>query len=84
MNEQENGTRRYGGRWAGDNVGTLEDTSRCIQSVFHVFHGKYVRRQCARRRGHGPGGLYCSQHGRKAEQAAERTAPAERGAKRTP
>jgi hypothetical protein len=53
--------RRYG-RWGGNPKGTPEDKERCIVSVFS--EGRYIPSQCSRKRGYGPNGLYCRQHGR--------------------
>ena len=51
--------RRYAA-WAGNPRGVAEDPECCVRSVWrprdwHAF-------QCNRKRGHGPGGLYCKQH----------------------
>ena len=59
--------RRYS-RWAGNPDGHPEDTSRCIEEVFS--RDDMMHHQCSRKRGHGPDGLYCKTHGRKAEEAA--------------
>ena len=57
--------RRYG-HWAGNLEGSPEDATRCVAEV--AYGGRSVRfHQCYRKRGHGPGGLYCKQHGRKKE-----------------
>jgi hypothetical protein len=55
------GRRRYGA-WAGNPRGTPEDPARCVAEV----SDGYLLKQCGRPRGHGPGGLYCKQHGKKA------------------
>ena len=54
--------RRYG-QWAGNSKGTEEDPKRCIKEVWppSVSWSPY---QCSRKRGHGPDGLYCVQHGK--------------------
>lgn len=49
--------RRYA-KTAANPDGVPEDTSRCIASVERFF----CRAQCTRRRGHGRGDLFCSQH----------------------
>ena len=53
--------RRYN-RWGGNPKGTPEDQLLCIVQV----HDRQTRwpsfSQCRRKRGHGPGGLYCKQH----------------------
>ena len=60
-------TRRYG-QWAGNPRGWPEDVERCVESVFSGMRS----RQCTRRRGHGPEGLYCRQHGRLEEERRAR------------
>ena len=61
--------RRYG-RWAGNPAGTGERIRDCIKEIRNRpdFH-KY---QCSRKRGHGPDGLYCKQHGKMEEKRRER------------
>jgi hypothetical protein len=60
----KDGKRRYR-RWAGCPKGTPEDESCCIVSV--ADGGRSVlSHQCNRKRGHGPGGLYCKQHAKRA------------------
>ena len=49
------------GRWAGNEKGTLENKSRCIEEVYNKFNGM-VSSQCSRKRGYGPKGKYCKQH----------------------
>jgi hypothetical protein len=57
--------RRYG-RWVGNPEGVAENTEFCVADVWHgVATGDT---QCARKRGHGPGGLYCQQHARMFEK----------------
>lgn len=51
--------RRYG-KWAGNEKGTPEDTARCIAEVWPEKFP--ISRQCSRKRGHGPDGLYCKAH----------------------
>lgn len=48
------------GQWAGNPKGTPEDPRRCISLV---YSGRAMTSaQCSRKRGFGPGGLYCKQH----------------------
>lgn len=61
-------TRRYG-QWSGHPTGDPENLSNCIEEVMNDRPYTNPSRQCTRKRGHGPGGLYCKQHGRMAEQA---------------
>ena len=61
--------RRYG-EWVGNPQGHPEQIGKCIETVHpgtKRFEG-YVGRQCNRKRGHGPDGLYCKQHGKRAEE----------------
>lgn len=52
--------KRYG-QWAGNPKGYAEDKARCVAKV---FSGPWpISSQCARKRGHGPQGLFCKQHG---------------------
>ena len=53
--------RRYG-QWAGNPDGVREDPTRCIQEVYPRM--EWHPSQCLRKRGHGPDGLYCKQHGK--------------------
>lgn len=62
-------TRIYA-NWAGNPKGIKEDLTRCIESVFS--ESDYISGQCSRKRGHGPDGLYCKQHGKKEEERRER------------
>ncbi len=62
-------TRRYG-QWAGCPQGQPENTDHCIETVSDDFSPP--SRQCGRKRGHGPGGLYCKQHGRMAQISLDR------------
>ena len=55
--------------WAGNPKGVKEDPEKCIQSVGD-FTGWHFN-QCARKRCYGPDGLYCKQHGKKAEHDFE-------------
>lgn len=56
--------RRYG-QWAGEPDGHAEDATRCVCEVWPAVNA-WVPCQCGRKRGHGPGGLYCKAHGRAA------------------
>ena len=52
--------QRIYGKWAGNPKGIPEDTTRCIKGV---WLSRAMRAyQCARKRGHGPDGLFCKQH----------------------
>jgi len=55
--------KRYG-IWAGNPRGVSGDPSRCIESLWDLRW----ERQCSRKRGHGPRGEYCRQHGAIAEK----------------
>ena len=55
--------RRYGS-WAGNPKGTKEDVQLCVKEVWHNM----MAAQCARKRGHGPNGLYCKQHAKTATE----------------
>ncbi len=52
--------------WAGDPKGRAYDPQRCAQSIWTDMwdHG----RQCSRKPGHGPEGLFCRQHVPKTEE----------------
>lgn len=54
---------RYYGRWAGNERGTPEDKTRCVEIVFP--RGSMISHQCGRKRGHGDGGLFCAAHAKK-------------------
>lgn len=58
-------TRIYS-EWAGNPKGVPEDITLCICEVFPAH--EWVSRQCNRKRGHGPGRLYCKQHARIVER----------------
>lgn len=58
--QRRDGLRVYGA-WAGDPRGTLEDVTCCVEGVMPAG-GAPTEHQCYRRRGHGPGGLWCKQH----------------------
>ncbi len=57
--------RRYG-ESAGNPDGYPEILKHCVEDVFR--DAQYVSSQCSRKRGHGPDGLYCRQHGKMAEK----------------
>ena len=63
-------------QWAGNESGVREDPNRCIVAVFQ--RGRYVSVQCSRKRGNGPDGLYCKQHGAKAVRGHHLYVPEER------
>ena len=56
----KNGARIYGA-WAGNPKGRAEDPSCCVKEVCTDSRAM-MNGQCSRKRGHGPGGLYCTQH----------------------
>jgi hypothetical protein len=58
-----NGKRRYS-VWAGQPQGTPERVECCVEEVW-PSGGNWIPRQCCRKRGHGPDGLYCKQHAKK-------------------
>lgn len=60
--------RRYG-QWAGNEKGTPEDLTRCVVEVWSK--GAFRSRQCSRKRGYGPGGLYCKQHAKTAMERSD-------------
>jgi hypothetical protein len=58
-------------RWYGHNLErSREDLTRCIKAVWNSYG--WGSHQCCRKRGHGPGGLYCKQHGKKAQARIKR------------
>jgi hypothetical protein len=59
--------RRYG-QWAGNPKGEEEDPTRCVKEVWPS--DGWTPYQCPRKRGHGPDGLYCKQHAKRFEPAA--------------
>jgi bacillopeptidase F (M6 metalloprotease family) len=60
--------RRYG-QWAGNEKGTPEDTTRCIEKVYPPSGGgSWIPHQCYRKRGYGKDGLYCKQHNKMKEE----------------
>ncbi len=54
--------RRYAKRSWRRPEGYPEDTALCIAEVMDSWSNNF--NQCARKRGHGPDGLYCRQHGK--------------------
>ena len=74
VNAEADVDRQYG-VWAGNPQGVPEDKTKCVEEVPTRTWGmenmrwaavagwrKYCYSQCSRKRGHGPGGLYCAQH----------------------
>jgi len=59
-------SERVYGRWAGFPKGWPEDPKHCIEQVWGEQRGA-TGHQCQRKRGHGPGGLYCKQHAKMKE-----------------
>ena len=59
--KRRNGWRVYG-EWAGNERGVLERADCCIEGIY-PYHAM-IESQCSRKRGFGPGGLYCKQHGK--------------------
>ncbi len=57
-------------QWAGNPKGQKEDITKCIKSVPDGGRS-CLSHQCMRKRGHGPDGLYCKQHGKIAEVGNE-------------
>lgn len=53
-------------QWAGNPKGTPENPAKCIAEVPSAIARGMVYRQCEYPRGHGPDGLYCRKHGRRA------------------
>lgn len=62
---------RVYGAWAGNPAGHKESTAHCIAHVYNQFNG-HLDSQCRRLRGHGPGGLYCKQHGKREQDRRAR------------
>lgn len=56
-------------KWGGNPRGTAENVMHCIEAVYPP--GNWYSVQCSRKRGHGPDGLYCKQHGKRKEYRAE-------------
>lgn len=61
--------KRYGA-WAGNPNGKPYKPERCAYETYI----DYIGRQCNRKKGHGPGGLYCKQHAAKIEKHKAATA----------
>ena len=57
--------RRYGA-WPGKPGGRTEKIADCVEAMpdQSTFNGM-VTKQCSRKRGHGPDGLYCKQHAKR-------------------
>lgn len=53
---------RIYGVWAGNDKGYPEDRTKCIEVVYD--NRSFISHQCCRKRGYGPDGLYCKQHGK--------------------
>lgn len=51
--------------------GTPEDPRLCVEEVWNGPRGM-TSNQCSRKRGHGPGGLWCKQHARRVEETIGR------------
>ena len=45
--------------WVGNPDGMPVDDDKCVREVVERHH---FTRQCSRKRGHGPGGLFCAVH----------------------
>lgn len=56
--------KRYG-QWAGNPEGFAENPAYCVKEVWPKSGNGWIPYQCTRKRGHGPDGLYCKQHGKK-------------------
>lgn len=67
--------RRYGA-WAGRPDGMAEDVTRCVVQVPRG-RGSVLFRQCAGKRGHGPGGLYCTRHAKMKAEGRHLNVPGE-------
>ena len=65
----DNGIRRYN-FWNGNPKGTKEDPEYCIEEVAEGGRSCLFR-QCCRKRGYGPNGLYCKQHAKKHEKSKQ-------------
>ena len=63
-------SRKYD-QWAGRPEGIPEDPTRCIEPVIDDSGWHWY--QCQRKRGYGPGSLYCKQHAKKHESLASDT-----------
>lgn len=76
MSEDVHAPRTYGGRF----FQTMEDKARCVEGVF--CDKRRARFQCTRKRGKGPGGLYCGIHNPEARAEKQRLRDAAREAER--
>jgi hypothetical protein len=65
IDNKTNPAYRYA-RWAGNPKGHPQHPELCVEEVWPT-NGSWIPHQCARKRGHGPDGLYCKQHGKKME-----------------
>lgn len=63
-------TRIYG-QWAGNEKGQPENPSHCVESVPSEIARGMVFKQCARPRGKGLDGLYCTIHARRHPAASK-------------
>ena len=61
---EKDGYRHYG-KWICDPKGRRENKNNCIWEIFPKGH--WTPYQCTRKRGYGPGGLYCKQHAKMVE-----------------
>lgn len=53
-------------RWSGNPNGNKFDPAQCAEEVSR----DWLMYQCCKKPGHGPDGLYCKQHGKKADAYA--------------
>lgn len=60
---------RYGAN--STRAGNREDPTLCVEEVWNGPRGM-TSNQCARKRGFGPGGEYCKQHAKRAEEREAR------------
>lgn len=63
--------RRYG-RWAGRPLGTPEDLTRCIATV---YSDNWHTHKCRYKRGKGPDGLFCGVHAKQIERGTKPFVP---------
>ena len=61
---EEAKAHRYG-KWAGRPNGVAYREGYCAETVWGQY--SWGGRQCSRKNGHGPSGLYCWQHAKKVE-----------------
>lgn len=57
------------GEWAGFR-GHPEDQTKCVEEIWNGPRGM-TSSQCSRKRGKGPDGLWCKQHGKLEERRQE-------------